>query len=385
MRQCHCTITPSVVRSLAHAALQTVLPWTPYGQLVSVLRLLDVLLLVAALRSSLSAVVRRFAFGFSHETARQALRANLPACDRLTDGLVDALHRFGRRLRRRLWVAAIDLHNRPFYGNRHAEGVVGGQKKQGTKYFYAYATAVLVHKRHRYTAGLLACDGDRRPHEIVAALLAQMQRHGLRLRGVVLDSGFDSGETLLLLQQRKLSYTVPLRRKGRGDNRRNACFALPVGTRTEVSWVTEDSRRAVATQAVVVWRVRDKKVGVYAFGGWHAWRAVLQARAARRWYRARFGIETSYRQLNQTRGTTTAKDVVYRLLLIGLALLLRQAWVWLTGQVARDRREEGRAWVGDLPLRCLAEWLADELQGRYPEDKEIALSRPISLPPGLLL
>jgi len=385
MRRGYCTIRPSLVRSLAHAALHQALPWKAYGRLVTPQALVDVLLLVAALASSLYDVVRRFAFGFSHETARLALRANLPQRDRLTDGLVAALFAFGRRLKRRLWVVAIDLHYRPFYGDRQATGVVGGQKKQGTKYFYCYATAVLIHQRHRYTVGLLACDGDRQPHDIVAALLAQLDRHGLRVRGVALDSGFDSGETLLLLQERKLSYVVPLRRKGKGDNRRNAVFGLPVGTRTEVDWVTEKSRRAVSTQAVVLWRQREKRVQVYAFGGWHAWRAVLQARAARRWYRRRFGIETSYRQLNEVRGSTTKKDVCYRLLLVGIALLLRQVWVWLTWQIGRDRWEEGGTWIGDLTLRGLARWLGETLERDYPEDKVIELSRPIALPAELLL
>ena len=41
------------------------------------------LLLAAALASSLSAIVKRFRFGFSHETARQAVHANLPALDAL--------------------------------------------------------------------------------------------------------------------------------------------------------------------------------------------------------------------------------------------------------------------------------------------------------------
>jgi Transposase DDE domain len=380
MRQRHCTITPSLVRCLAHAALSRAWPWKPYGRLVSVRRLLDVLLLVAALRSSLSAVVRLFRFGFSHESARKAVRHNLPDRDRLTDGLLDALYALARHLGRRCWVVAIDLHYRPFYGDRHAPGVVGGQKKQGTKYFYAYATAVLVHKRHRYTVGLLACDGTRKPHQIVAALLAQLAAHGVRVRGVVLDAGFDSGETLLLLQEKHLSYVVPLRRKGQGNNRRNACFALPIGTRTEVSWLTEKTRRTVTTPAVVVWRAREKQVRLYAYGGWHAWRAVLQARAARRWYRARFGIETSYRQLNEVRGTTTKKDVCYRLLLIGVALLLRQAWVWLTWRIARDRGYGPRVWVWELPLSRLADWLADELQRKYKERKAIELSRPIALP-----
>ena len=389
MRQDYCTITPAVVRRTARAVLEHTLPWKPYGRLVTVARLLGLLLLVAALRSSLSAVVRRFAFGFSHETARQATRANLPDVAGLTVALVGALHRLGGRLRRRKWVVAMDLHYRPYYGDRAAAGIVGGQKKQGTNYFYAYATAELVHRRHRYTVGLLAVEKNLKPHEVVAALLTQLDGHGVRLRGVVLDSGFDSGETLLLLQQRGLAYGVPLRRKGRSGNRRNACFALPVGTVTTVDWVTERTRRPVRTEAVVVRRPGEKRIGVYAFGGWslpHALstaRAAAAARQARQWYRRRFGIETSYRQMHECQGRTTRKDVAYRLLLVGLALLPRQVWVWLTGQLARSRSAGPKDWLEELPLRRLLDWLAEVLEHKYPEQKVIELEQPLRCPEGL--
>jgi hypothetical protein len=389
MRQTYSTITPAVVRRTARAVLQQALPWRPSGRLVTVARLLDLLLLVAVLRSSLSAVVRRFRFGFSHETARQAVRANLPGVPPLTAALVGALHRLGGPLRRRRWVVAFDLHDCPFYGNRATPGVVGGPKKQGTHYFYRYATAELVHRRHRYTVGLLPVQGKVKPHEVVAALLAQLDERGLRLRGVVLDSGFDSGETLLLLQGRGLAYTVPLRRKGRGPSRRNACFDLPVGTVTTVDWVTEESRRPVQTQAVVVRRPGETRVQVYAFGGWGLSQAVATSRAAaaarqaRQWYRRRFGIETSYRQLNECKGRTTQKDVAYRLLLVGLGLLLRQVWVWLTWQLARSRRARPKEWLGELPLQRLCAWLAEVVQRKYPEKKGIDLHQPLLWPEGL--
>jgi len=390
MRPDYSTITPAVVRHTAQAVLQQALPWKPYGRLVTVARLLGLLLLLAALRSSLSAVVRRFRFGFSHETARQAVQANLPDRDTLTTALVDALYQLGGRLlRRRRWVVAFDLHLRPFYGDHATAGIVGGQKKQGTNYFYGYATAELVHRRHRYTVGLVALEANVKPHEVAAALLAQLDQRGLRLRGVVLDSGFDSGETLLLLQQRGLAYTVPLRRKGRGSNRRNACFALPVGTIGTVDWVTEDSRRPVQTEVVVGQRRGQKKVQVYAFGGWRAAQAVnatqaaAAARQARQWYRRRFGIETSYRQLHEGLGRTTKKDVGYRLLLVGIALLLRQVWVWLTWQLARSRGVRPTAWLEELPLQRLLDWLADTLQQQYPERKVIELGQPLPFPEGL--
>jgi hypothetical protein len=374
MRQSYSTITPSLVRSTAHHALQQALPWTRHGRRLTVKRLLDLLLLVAALRSSLSAIVRRFRFGFSHESARQAVAANLPDPERLQQGLLDALYAFGwRTLRRRRWDIAIDQHYCPFYGDRNTPGIVGGQKKHGSKYHYAYATAVIIHRRYRYTVGLMALDRDYKPHEIVTILLGQVQSRGVRVRGVALDSGFDSGETLLLLQERSLSYVVPLRRKGRGHNRRNACFSLPLGTITEVTWKTEKSRRPVQTQAVVLRRAGERSVKVYAFGGWPASSALGRARLAKRAYRRRFGIETSYRQLNEGKGRTTKKDVAYRLLLLGIGLLLRQVWVWLTWQLACAVGGRPTSWLGELPLRRLLGWLGDEVRKRYREERSIAL------------
>jgi hypothetical protein len=383
MRHDHSTITPALVRSTARQALAQALPWQPYGRLVTLSKLLDLLLLTAALLSSLSAVVKRFRFGFSHETARQALAANTPDLDDLTDGLLDALYFFGTRgWRRRRWVVAIDEHRSPFYGDRSTAGVSGGQKKHGSKYAYGYATAVLVHHRQRFTVGLIALSDALQPHQIVAALLTQLEARGLKVRGVVLDSGFDSGETLLLLQERGLSYTVPLRRKGSSSNRRNALWELPVGTLTQVDWKTDKTNRAVSTQAVVLRRPGEKDKKVYAFGGWDEKRARSQlqrARLAKRWYRKRFGIESSYRQLNEAKARTTKKDVGYRLLLVGLALLLRQVWVWLTAQVARARGLRPTQWVGELRLGQLGEWLADLLKSKYKEERVIRLE-PSPLP-----
>ena len=50
-------------------------------------------------------------------------------------------------------MVAIDINNVPYYGPTTPD-VVGGPKKQGTKWFFAYATAVLLHKRRRYTVAL---------------------------------------------------------------------------------------------------------------------------------------------------------------------------------------------------------------------------------------
>lgn len=123
-------------------------------------------------------------------------------------------------------------------------------------------------------------------------------------------------------------------------------------------------------------RAKQPEIKVYAFAGWNQKKAASVHRAAwlaRRNYRTRFGIETSYRQKNQACGKTTRKSVVYRLLLTGLALLLRQVWVRLTQLIAQARKAKPTAWIGELPLATLLDWLADEVKRQYTEHKSIPL------------
>lgn len=379
MRRDYCKITPSVVHCCARNALEKSLGVKDYKKSVMARQLVNLILLLSATTRTLSAVVKH-CFCFSHQTARKALHANLPECQPLTDALVDALHAvaaFTRRDRRRLWTLAIDLHYVCYYGSPNDPDVLGGQKKNGTKRFHCYATAVLIHRRRRYTVGLISVTKGLKPHQQVKALLDQVHARGLLIGGVVLDAGFDSGETILLLQQLKLNYTVPLRRKGSGKNRRNACFAQPSGTVTTVEWKTEKSNKPVAT-SVLVWQGKNQpQTRVYAFGGWGDQTAVSQlrrARLARRRYRERFGIETSYRQKNQGRGWTTSANPAYRLLLEGVALLLRQVWVLLTQLIAKARGLSPKQWVSELPLNVMLDWLTKCLESLYPTTRQIDLT-----------
>jgi IS4 transposase len=369
-------ITPSVIHARARQALQSVLDWKPFHDSVTVVQLHDVLLLMAAHCAALSATVRRF-FPFSHQTGSLAVKAVLPSRDdieRLTRGLVNALYEvmaLSRLDRRRRWMLAIDVNNVPYYGVPTRD-VVGGPKKQGTKWFFAYASAVLLHKRRRYTVAVTALLPKTKPHEIVRCLLDQIAAKGLKIQGVALDSAFDSGETLLLLQERQLAYVVPLRRKGNGPNARNACFE---GNHKQVrwtEWTTKKTRQPVRTRTLL-WKGRAKTM-VFAFQGWSGDRARNvhhQAERMRQLYRRRFGIETSYRQKNQAKATTTSRDPVYRLLLEGLAYLLRQVWVVLTEQLARASQASPHAWIGSLTVQKMIDWLAHELTRLYPELLEI--------------
>lgn len=371
MRQVH-SITPRVIHTRACQALRWVLDWVPFHGSVSVDDLLDLLLLMAGSSASLFDTVRRF-FPFSHQTGSLAVKANLPGrknIDRLTCGLVDALYEvmaFSRQDKRRGWILAIDVNNIPYYGPPTAD-VVGGPKKQGTKWFFAYASAVLLHKGRRYTVALAPLSSQTKPHETVRLLLDQIARKGLKIKGVTLDRAFEGGETLLLLQERELAYSVPLQRKGTGHNARNACFQGRHRQVRWIEWTTYRTRQHVRTRTLL-WK-GPRTTMLFAFQGWKGDRAKNvheQAKRLRQLYKRRFGIETSYRQKNQAKAKTTSRDPVYRLLLEGLAYLLRQVWVVMTEELARRTKSSPQPWIGALTVQKTLDWLVRELTRLHPE------------------
>lgn len=236
MRRLHCTVTPGLVRATAARGLKQVLPWKDFGESVKAATLLELVLLTAALCRTVSAIVRRFKFGFSHETARKALDANLPPLETLTQGLVDALHGWlPRAVARRAWDIAIDLHYVPFYGNPKTPGTLGGPKKAGTNRFFVYATAVIVQRGQRWCLALTPVHSTRF-ETAVEALAEQLQARGIRVRCLILDRGFFSGHVMLALQKRRLPFVVGVSRK---KGRIESVFQGPIGKIHQHQWKTE--------------------------------------------------------------------------------------------------------------------------------------------------
>ena len=93
-------------------------------------------------------------------------------------------------------------------------------------------------------------------------------------------------------------------------------------------------------------------------------------------YRARFGIESSYRQMNQARGRTSTRRPELRLLYAGIALVLRNEWVWLHFEVLSTPRRGGR-WLRPerLRLRALLHWLTQVIEEAYGTIDEAQIER----------
>jgi putative transposase len=83
-------------------------------------------------------------------------------------------------------------------------------------------------------------------------------------------------------------------------------------------------------------------------------------------YRRRFGIETSYRQMNQCRIRTTTKKFHVRFFYVAIGLLLRNLWVWLHYFVLSSPRRGCRRYNWDLlRVERMLIWLEEIAKSIY--------------------
>ena len=107
-------------------------------------------------------------------------------------------------------------------------------------------------------------------------------------------------------------------------------------TWTKSGWSTytlTNAKKQTATVSICVkcrnyrgqWKRHGRQPLIYASWGYRP----ASPESVFTTYRLRFGIETSYRQMHGGQIRTTTRNPVVRLLSVGIALVLRNLWVWL--------------------------------------------------------
>jgi hypothetical protein len=369
MRPINHTLDRRQVHRAAAQHLQAHLQFQGYKRKTSAAVLWSLLLAAAARITSLSDACGRLRDAPSDETARKALLATLPDYAELQRRLNAALagHLPGA-LRRRPQRLAIDLTLIPYHGNPFADvaEVYRAQAKDGTSHFHAYATAYVVRKGQRYTAALTGVSKGEPLKEIVQRLLRQAASVGIRPRLLLLDRGFYSVAVVRYLQAARRPFLMPVVCHGRSPKQPGGPTGSYVFRTWKVSgWATytlTDAKRRTATVSICVkcrnyrgqWNRRGRQALIYAFWGYRP----PSPDSVFATDRLRFGIETSYRQLHEGRIRTTSRRPTVRLLYVGIALVLRNLWVWLHYTLLSRPRRGGRVIVLErLRWETLLLWL----------------------------
>jgi hypothetical protein len=379
MRTPQYTVTPQDVQAHTARLCQRHLRLRDHGPTCTATMLLTVLCYAAARITSLAAACKALVAAPCYQAAHDALLATLPPIRELQRRLNRALQGdLPKTLRRRRQPLAIDLHLIPYHGQplHDADEVYRSKAKQGTSHFHAYATAYVIRKGRRYTVALAYVRKGQPLAGVVQELLRQAARAGVRPRYLLLDRGFCSVAVLRYLQRARHPFLMPLPLRGRKPEHPKGVS----GSRVFATWkssgwsrytLTNEQKERVTVAVCVKCRNRRGERGkhgrealVYAYGGG------LQP-SSYRWvketYRSRFAIETTYRQLQQARIRTCTPDPLLRLLYVGVALLLRNVWVWLHWEVLSHRRRGGRQIdLAQLTFRGMLLWLqhlAEQLLG----------------------
>jgi hypothetical protein len=368
-------LTADQVLEHARQGLQAHLPVQVKGYKCTTHDLLHVLLTAAARQCTIESACAELSTGPGAETVRQYLNEQLTAerLPELEHSLNEALV---AQVPQRLWHQAqdmaVDLHDRPYYGKTsQEEGLwVRSRAKDGTTRFYRIATAYVVHHGLRVTLALHFFVPTDSLVGVLQELLERIQELGVGIRCLFLDKGFAGMDVQTYLQQSGMPALIACPIRGRSGGTRALCQGHKSYRTTHTFRNTAEKKQFTADVAVCrVFSTAQRTGRMKRRAGWLLFILIhldLTPRQARRAYRRRFGVETSYRCAGQVRAWTTSPNPALRFLLIGLSFFLLNVWLhlrWLYTQIPRRGRR-----MLDLrrfPLTRFARFIVRAVEQRY--------------------
>jgi len=283
---------------------------------------------------------------------------------------------------------AIDLTLLPYYGTAGLEPdqLRRGEAKAGTTRFHCYATASVLRAGRRVTLALTFVHAEEALVDVLADLLRRIARLGIPIRRLLLDREFASVAILEHLAAQSFPSVVALPKRG------DRLKALLQGrTSYQTTYTMHSAADGTITFPVYIacryaaGRRGRHGVDYLLFAVVGAGATHLGVHQVADEYRLRFGIESGYRQMNVVRAPTTSRDPALRLLLVAVALLLTNLWVWLKARLLAAtlprHRLQARAWLDDaLRLVSLCDLLIQAITARYHVHGALTFPFPLRAP-----
>jgi len=286
-----------------------------------------------------------------HSLARACARSQRAPSERHARRVLEALGR--RKTQRALTLAlrhqtapfvpphpvdvAVDFHEIPYYGgpiDSRRPQYVKTKEERGTHRAYRYVTLSMVVHGFRFALAAHYLDHRGRLAETLALVFRDADRAGVAVRRVYLDREFATYGVVAWLRERGYTAIFPLRVGSRQRKR---------WEKGQKSYVSEHTfrdpkrRRPPLTFRVHVvvryqmgkrWNKHGAQYLIYGVLGHLPFEAPhdVPLRRTHDLYRRRFGIESSYRLVGQARARTCSRSVPWRLLYLGVALMLENEW-----------------------------------------------------------
>ncbi len=324
-------------QQVLNALIRTVRPYLPLDlqkTRISAEDIIAVLGYASANRISMDAACHELKEAPSANRLREVLAKALPdraSLQRALNTILRAQTPHFVKKGKRAYYVAIDLTLIPYHGECYEDEkeIMRSQAKSGTTHFHGYATVSIVHDNQRYVVALRFVEKGESMKDIVVWLLNRLKTIGIRIKRAYFDKGFCAIPVLKTLQRRKLSFIIPIPVRGKSGGVRKL-FDASASYKTTYTF-NSPKHGELEVQAVVVQKYskgRYKRKGAR----WFAYSVAGLSKSVEphqvfEMYRQRFGIESSYRQMNQVRARTTSQNPVIRLLLVGLAFIMFNLYI----------------------------------------------------------
>jgi len=260
---------------------------------------------------------------------------------------------------------AIDLVLIPYYGDEETEDIRRSQAKKSTTKFFCYATAYLIKKNKRVTLCFTFVRPSDTLFDVLKRVLQMVFNLNIRVKRLYLDREFARTDIIKYLKGQLYVSVIPIPKKG------NELKSL---LKKKESYKTSYTMNSLKYGSVEfpLWiacrysKGRHGKHGVvmlpYAVIG-DCKSDVLEISNE---YEHRFGIESSYRLMNQARARTSSRNSSFRLLLVGIAFTLVNLWVYLKWFAIMISRRRGTSFEDNqFPLALFCDFLCEEIRNTY--------------------
>jgi len=237
---------------------------------------------------------------------------------------------------------AIDFVNIPYYGKEENDGdTIKTKPRQGTSRFYAYASIYLILRNKRYTLAVKYIKKGETLKDTIDFLINEIQTNGFKIKGLYLDKEFYTVAVINHLKNKKIPFIIPCVMRGPSGGIRKLLKGKKSYS-TEYTMCSKEDETIFQVNIVVKYskgKYNENGVKYFAYA---VYNMNLPIKNTFKEYRKRFGIESSYRLMNQARTHTSTKKPVLRLLYIGLGLLLVNIWIYIQWTYLSIPKQGGR-------------------------------------------
>ena len=338
----------------------------------------DILLAAAANNTSIDYECSQHEGGASANTIRGVVEDSFEVQTAETEVNAALWHYLDLRYWKQGQSVAVDLVAVPYYGQPASDPneVRRGKAQQGTTHFHVFATAYVIRKNRRVTLALHYVRKDESLVTVLETLKGYLDQRGIKVKLWLADRAFCSVAALKWFEHQPEAI-VPMVARGKQEppSGSRVLFEAVVSHWTDYT-MRSDTEGEISIRVAVVRRYSHHsrrqakrvpaKTLVYAVVGQKvhspSYRRSVHSIMAR--YRRRFGIESSYRQMNEARLRTSSRLPTIRLLAAAIAFLLRNLWAlcgWLTLAHPGSGRRGGSS---EFRLQTLLRWITNVVDQR---------------------